>query len=234
MDKVWPLATGPTDQAIAPLAMMLIGLAGQYLLSKLNKPAATTSTQSGTSTTTPTLSPEAMKQLQDMLNQSKIRMNRGSYLPEGFSTNAVEGINNSFSGAKTSLNADLTARGLGTSPAATSSLQGLEQARGAQIGDLLSTKIPMLERQFQQEDQNNMLNLLNMFKGSTTTTTGSGTGTSTPASNPSDGLGTLLGQMYMQQQLNKNNASTNAQNLLTPPAQPQNDPFAPPTTYKHN
>lgn len=203
-------------QRISPLIVIGASLLANYIGSKLNKPGKQTNTSQSTSTTSAGFSPEVASLVSGLIRQKQSEMSRGSSLPQGYSTNAVEGINSAFTGAKTALNADLTARGLGTSPAATGSLQQLEQARGGQIGDLLSTKIPLLERQFKQEDENSLLNLLNMFRTSSTTTTGSGTGTATPQTNPTEGIGTLLGQMYMQQQLNKDNAASNATKALNP------------------
>ena len=153
-----------------------------------------TQTTSGTNTAMPTYDPRFQPLLQTLLNRTGSQFNRGSYLPQGFQTNAIEQINNANKGAETNLNASLAARGLGTSPVAAAALGGLQQQRQAQIGDL-GTQLPLLERQMQQEDLQNLMATLGLGRGQTSTMTGSMTGDMT-GQQPSGGIASLLGMLY--------------------------------------
>lgn len=184
---------------LPPLVVGGLVAGGSAILDRLLKPKSSNSTNmhtTGTSTSMPQFDPRANPLLQTLLNRTGSNFNRGTFLPQGFRTNAIEQINQAGQGAETSLNASLAARGLGTSPVAAAALGGLQQQRQAQIGDL-GVQLPMIERQMQQEDLANLLQTLGLFRGQTTSSDSwqRGTGTATQ-SDPGGGIGTLLGQMY--------------------------------------
>jgi len=157
-----------------------------------------TQTTSGTNTAMPTFDPRFQPLLQTLLNRTGSNFNRGSFLPQGFQTNAIEQINAANKGAETNLNASLAARGLGTSPVAAAALGGLQQQRQAQIGDL-GVQLPMIERQMQQEDLANLMATLGLGRGvnQTSTSTSRGTGTTTgQAGGPLNDIGGLMGYLY--------------------------------------
>lgn len=153
-----------------------------------------TQTTSGTNTAMPTFDPRFQPLLQTLLNRTGSNFNRGSFLPQGFQTNAIEQINAANKGAQTNLDASLAARGLGTSPVAAAAQAGLQQQRQAQIGDL-GVQLPMIERQMQQEDLASLLATLGLGRGQTSTMQGTMTGDTT-SQQPSGGIAGLLGMLY--------------------------------------
>lgn len=185
------------------VAPLLIGAGGSLLNSLLggNKQKQTTnqnSTTTGSSSSMPTFDPRFQPLLQTLLNRTGSNFNRGSFLPQGFQTNAIEQINAANKGAQTNLDASLAARGLGTSPVAAAAQAGLQQQRQAQIGDL-GVQLPMIERQMQQEDLASLMATLGLGRGvnqtSTSRTTGTGT-TTGQAGGPLNDIGGLLGYLY--------------------------------------
>lgn len=161
--------------------------------------SSSTSQQSGSTsgTSMPMFDPRFAPLLNSLLGRTQAQLNRGTSLPAGFATDLAENVNASFGGARTNLENSLTARGLASSPVAGTALQGLEVSRGGALADALN-QIPLLERQFGQEDVNNALRILGLGQGTTTTGTFSSRGSSTGKNQPSptEGLGVLLGMLY--------------------------------------
>lgn len=152
------------------------------------------STSSGTNTSMPTFDPRFQPMLSTLLARTNSQLNRGTSLPQGFMTNAIEGVNAANQGARTNLEASLAARGLGTSPVAAAAIGGLEQARQGQIGDL-GVQSQLLERQFSQEDLANAMNMLGLGRGTTSTMNATSSG-SMEGTQPSGGIASLLGMLY--------------------------------------
>lgn len=161
------------------------------------------STQNSTTTgsSTPTFDPRFAPLLNMLLGRSQSQLSTGSALPQGFATNAVEGINDAFKGASSNLSNSLTARGLSSSAVAAPSLAGLEQARAAEIGDL-GVKLPMLERDAQNQQFAQLMGLLGLGRGQSTTShtqgTSTGTGTTQAPNTTFNDIGALMGYLYSQ------------------------------------
>jgi hypothetical protein len=126
-----------------------------------------------TTTTMPTLSPE-YKTLADLL-RSRVESRLSSMGPDlsGYQTSGIGDINTTFGGIQRSIANNLTARGLGTSPVAGAVGANLDIARGQKIADFMN-QIPLLQRQFQNEDMANALQVLNLGRGATSVGPGSG------------------------------------------------------------
>ena len=132
---------------LIPLAISGIGaLAGALS----NKKGARTGTQNNTSTTTFT-EPPAYASMGDLLRKRITDRLNSTYDLSGYEANGLTGINDAFSGAQTNLNADLTARGLSTSPVAATAKTNLGTERAGSIAQFLSS-LPMLRRQMEGED----------------------------------------------------------------------------------
>lgn len=185
----------------------LIGLGGSLLGglfgggNKTNQNQTSTQNSTTNASTTPTFDPRFAPLLNMLLGRSQSQLSTGSALPRGFDTNAVESINSAFSGAGSNLQNSLTARGLGSSPVAAPALAGLEQARAAEIGDL-GVKLPMLEREAQNQQFAQLMSLIGMGRGSNTTSntqgTSTGTGTTQGPNTAFSDIGGLLGYLYGQ------------------------------------
>ena len=170
---------------------------------------AANSASTAQSTSTPTFDPRFAKLIPGLINTQQAKVNRGFALPEGFKTNAIESINKAGAGAKTSLESSLAARGLGTSPVAASALAGLEQNRAAQIGDL-GVELPMLEKEQQDKDFQQLLSLLSMGKGQATSTQSTGTNPLLPGQIGKEDVGSDLAlQLGMWWQNRQNGAGSN-------------------------
>jgi hypothetical protein len=186
----------------------LIGVGGSLLGHLFGGGNKTSQNQSSTqnSTTnassTPTFDPRFAGLLNALIGRSQSQLSTGSALPQGFATNAVEGINDAFKGAGANLTNSLTARGLASSPVAAPVLGGLEMGRAAEIGDL-GVKLPMLEREAQNQQFAQLMGLLGLGRGQNTTSTtqgtSTGTGTTQAPNTTFNDLGGLLGYLYAQQ-----------------------------------
>ncbi len=124
-----------------------------------------------TSTSTPTIAPE-YKTLADLLRTRAQQRLQSSTDLSGFTANGISGINNAYGGASTALNNSLTARGLATSPVAGTGETNLQLGRAGSIAQFLNS-VPLLQRQFQNEDQNAATNLISQL-GRGTSTVGAG------------------------------------------------------------
>jgi hypothetical protein len=102
-------------------------------------------------------------------------INTGLYTPKdstaanlsGYHSSGVSNINEIYDILGRQTGNNLTARGLSDSPVAGLSDQLMEIERGKQIADF-TNQMPLLQRQFQQEDQNNALNFLRTISGQQT------------------------------------------------------------------
>jgi hypothetical protein len=154
-----------------------------------NKKSARTTTTSTADTT-----PE-YKTLGDMLrNRIESRL-RSSVDLGGYEAGGIGAINDAFGGAETALNADLTSRGLGTSPIAGTASGNLQAERGTNIAQFLNT-LPQVRRQMENED----ISAANQFyqaRPRTTTTVGPGSA----AGGALDNIASFLGYLYRQKAL---------------------------------
>lgn len=146
-----------------------------------------------TSTTTPTLDP-AFGPLQTMMiDRATKRLQQPSALPAGYSASGVKTINDTFDVGKQSLENVLTARGLGTSPVAGSAMAQHETGR---IGEVAGFRrnLPMVEREFQNQDFEQVMRLLGQGRGLSST---AATGGNMIGGGISD-MATMLGFLYGQ------------------------------------
>jgi hypothetical protein len=124
---------------------------------------------SNTSTTTRPLDP-AFSPLQNQLIQMIMgRLQSGDSLPAGYEGTGIKNINSTFDAADLSRNADLTRRGLASSPIAGASDAGFQSRRAGTIADFRSN-LPLVSRDLQTQDLGLAANLLNFGRNSTTTT----------------------------------------------------------------
>lgn len=127
------------------------------------------------STSTPTLDPK-LQPLQDLVQQMVTQRLSSGSLPPGYETGGIKNINASYSGAGTALDADLTRRGLSTSPVAGTAMTKFQTSRAGDIGTFRAN-VPLVERQLQTEDLAGAGNLLATGRGVQSTssvTTGGG------------------------------------------------------------
>lgn len=117
-----------------------------------NKKSARTGTQSNTTTTTFN-EPAEYRTLGDLLRSRIENRLRSSVDLGGYEAHGLTGINDAFAGAQTALNADLTSRGLATSPIAATAGTNLQAERGTNIAQFLN-QLPLLRRQMEGEDLN--------------------------------------------------------------------------------
>lgn len=182
-----------------PLVPILMG--GASLLGGLiNKPnRTTTSTTGGTSTTTPTIAPQ-YKSLNDLvLSRIQGRL-AGGGLPGGYESLGLGNINHASNIAQMAARNRLAGAGLASSPVAGVVQGNAELNRGSQIAQFQNS-LPLLQRQLQTEDLGLAGNLLNLGRGSTTTSTGTSTGSETQPGSWGSGfenIAQMLGFLYGQ------------------------------------
>jgi len=164
--------------AIAPLVLPLLGF-GASALSGLF--GGRGKTQTTTSTLDPTLGPLQSQVLQ-MITK---RLSNGG-LPPGYEASQIGDINHVYDLVGQRSTNDLTSRGLGTSPVAGVVDANNQQARGGSIADLVRS-LPMVARNFQNQDLGLASTLLGQGRGTTTTQSGN------MAGGAFDELGTMLG-----------------------------------------
>lgn len=161
-------------------ALIPLGLAAMSFFSGKKKPAPavnrSTSTSSGTTTSTPTTAPE-FQGLQNMiLPMISKRLSNTSALPAGYAESGMHNINEIFDAAGQSIENDVTSRGLGTSPIASSAMAHHNRGRATELAKFSNT-LPMLERQFANEDMDIASRILNMGMGQSTSSTSNSSGT---------------------------------------------------------
>lgn len=146
-----------------------------------------------TSTTMPQLDPAYSGLQSTLLPMIMKRLQQGSALPAGYGEARTSEINSGYRNARTALSNRLAARGLSQSPIAGSGEATLE---GQRFGDITRMKqsLPLIERQFGQEDLASALELLQLGRGSTTTEMGGGSRLGGGISS----LATMLGFLYGQ------------------------------------
>lgn len=173
---------------MASFAAPLIG-AGVSALAGLfgNKKPQTTTTNS-TNTSTPLLDPQ-QQFLQSLIGNDAVNMDKaGAPDLSGYEANGLQQINQASAlKSKTASNL-LAARGLSFSPSGVQNLINPEADRLSQSSQFLS-QIPLLQRQFQQQNLSQLMGAFGIMpKGSTTTQNSTTTG---PPANPV--AGTLSG-----------------------------------------
>lgn len=128
-----------------------------------------------TGTSTPTIAP-GYQSLADLLRARAMgRLQTGTDLG-GYQAGGITNINSAYNNAALGTNANLEARGLATSPVAAAVAAKANAARAGDIGSFLNT-IPLLQRQFQNEDITNGTNQVAQFgRGTSTVAPGSAIG----------------------------------------------------------
>ena len=133
--------------ALIPLITAGISALGGALS---NKKSARTGTENNTSTTT-YAEPPAYASLGDLLRKRITDRLNSTYDMSGYEANGLSGINDVFSGLETNQNADLTARGLATSPVAATATGNLRTERGGILAQFLNS-LPDRRRAMEGED----------------------------------------------------------------------------------
>jgi hypothetical protein len=149
-----------------------------------------------TSSTVPQIDP-AFRNLQSIiLPMIEKRLSSPRGLPEGFEAGGFRDINRTFDTGRQSLENTLSARGLSRSPIAGSALARHDTGR---IGEMAGfrTRLPLIEREMQQEDLMTALQALNMGRGAQTTTTSTQPGQGGFASGLNS-LSAMLGFLFGQ------------------------------------
>lgn len=168
-----------------------------------------------TSTTMPQLDPAYSGLQSALLPMITKRLQQSSALPAGYGEARTSEINQGYRSARTALANRLAARGLSSSPVAGSGEAVLE---GQRFGDITRMKqtLPLIDRQFQQEDLASALELLQLGRGSTTTETGGGSRLGGGLS----GLASMLGFLYGQGAFGNGGGSGGGRLPMYPPVSP--------------
>lgn len=132
------------------------------------------STQTGTSATTPTLSPEAQA-LMDQLSKQFGGLTAPSLT--GYAANQTANINAASNAQSQAVNNIMAARGLSTSPVAGTAAAGIEQNRVNQITGM-QQQLPLLQQQMNLADLAASSQFFQAMPRGQTTTTGQTTDTS--------------------------------------------------------
>ncbi len=171
---------------VIPLAMMAASAISGALANR-NK-------NQQTSTTMPQIDPK-FQGLQNMIMPSIMnRLQQPSALPAGFQETGTEAINDTFKGASMNLDNQLRNRGLSRSPIAGRAVGNLESKRFSDINKF-KTQLPMMERDLQNQDLQQAMQLLAMGRsgGSITTNTSAGPGA---LNGGISGMAQMLGFLY--------------------------------------
>jgi len=132
-----------------------------------------TQTQDYSGTSTPVMGPEWSGIFNQLLDFNKSRMGSDVDL-SGYETAGIGGINKTYDTINRAISNDLSARGLSSSPIAGSADVRSQIARGGDIGTFRGT-LPLVQRGFEQENYQNLLNLFGKVPvGQKTTGTSSG------------------------------------------------------------
>lgn len=146
-----------------------------------------------TTTTMPQLDPAYSGLQSALLPLITRRLQNPTALPAGYGEARTAEINSGYRPAQQALNNRLAARGLSQSPIAGAGDATLEAQR---FGDIARMKqsLPLIERQFQQEDLASALELLQLGRGTKSETTGGGSRIGGGISGLASMLGFLFGQ----------------------------------------
>jgi hypothetical protein len=134
--------------------------------------------KSKTETNTPTIDERYRPLLDSLYGLYQNKLSNPNVDLSGYAANGISNINSMFDLAKLNRSNSLTARGLSTSPIAAASDEMGNNSRMGQIVQLQNT-IPLIQRQFQNEDQGNAMNLIKTLMGQTSTDPGNMVGGAT-------------------------------------------------------
>ncbi len=126
---------------------------------------------------TPTL-PANAQGLQDQITALYMNRLKNGSLPPGYQQTGIAGINQAYAGAQTNENAQLTARGLASSPVAGAVTSKLQTARAGAIGSF-NANLPLVQQNLELENLQGAEGALTGQRGQTgssTTSTGGGVG----------------------------------------------------------
>jgi len=176
--------------AIPLIAAGLSGIGGYMANRKKNQQTSTnTSTQAPTA-----LSPEYASLQSAILPSIMKRMNSSADMT-GYETSGIDKINRTFDLSRQGLDADLTSRGLGSSPIAGAAMARNTNSRAGEISRFQSN-IPMVQRQMEGDDLAMALQALGMGRSmSGNTTTSSGTSTSPSAGGVAGAAGNMASML---------------------------------------
>ncbi len=119
-----------------------------------------------TSTSTPTITPGYQSLAQLLQKRAMDRLNSSTDM-SGFTSNGLENIGQSFRNANVTTNANLTARGLGTSPVAGAVIARSNIARAGANAGFMNT-VPLIQRDFQNQDMADALSQVTQLGRGTT------------------------------------------------------------------
>jgi hypothetical protein len=125
--------------------------------------------QKSTQTSTSSFSPGASSMNDAVLAMLTSRLKNPSALPPSYETGGVNQINRAYDLAGQGTQADLTSRGLSTSPVAASVLSRQNNARAGEIGQFRGN-LPLVERDLQHQDFAQVLQALSLQPRNSTTT----------------------------------------------------------------
>lgn len=178
-----------------PLPLIPLALSGASFLGGLLSNRPKTSNSSYNNTTTQSLAPGASGLNDQLLEMIRGRLSAPSALPTGYQERGIQDINRVFALTDQNRNANLTARGLSTSPVAAI------DSNSARAGEIsrFNTSLPLVDRDLRNQDMDFASRL---FALQPRTTTSSGTGTQTQPGNMLggglDSLGSMLGLLMGQ------------------------------------
>lgn len=143
------------------------------------------------STTTTALSPDAESLNALLMQMAKQRLSTPPDLA-GYKTSGIKDINGAYDAAGSTVNADLTRRGLSASPVAAGPVASLQSGRAGSISSLLAS-LPLLRRQMENEDMGQASQLFALQPRSSTTT---GTSSGNMAGGGVTDMASMLAFMY--------------------------------------
>lgn len=162
-----------------PLIPLGIGLGASLLSGLLGRKKPQTTTTTGQSTTTPSFAPEVSPLLAPLVNAGLARLRNRGGLPAGYEAQGVQGINQTFDVIQQGLKNKLVGSGQivagAPNPAQALAVGNLEGQRGANIGQFIGN-LPNVARDMENQDLAQVLAILGLGRGSSTTSTGTTTG----------------------------------------------------------
>ena len=178
---------------LLPIAIGAAGFFGNYLSNKNagKSKSQSTNTSTSSSSMSPTMAPEYQGIQQQLIPMIQSRLANPYRLPPGFEQAGIRNINKTYDLAGRGLANNMNARSLGRSAIAGSGENALAGGRASEIVQYQGT-LPLIQRQFQQEDIGQAMNLMQMGRGVSNTGTNTQTGMSEGQSGGNSALGSGL------------------------------------------
>lgn len=172
----------PLPAAVLPIALTAASALSGYLGGRNRTRGSTT----------PTFDPTFAPLRDILLRNSQRALGQGYRLPTAFRSAGISDINATSDASRANIDAELTSRGLGASPAAVPAIAGAETNRRAAINRFETVDIPEIEYGREQDEANRALAILGMGRGTQSTMEGTEGG---GAGGALDGIGEILGFM---------------------------------------